>query len=243
MTEIQHLLSDYKNKHEGEDIYVLASGKSYDYYPSTFFDNRVTIGVNQMSQLRPCTYAVRKEIAPGCIDTALNGFLANVLFLSVGTGGDAGTANQQLMEQPEHNHLLSTGRVVLFNHAKNVRIVPNRLPTDPNTLVVSWSTVTTAIHLAAHMGARAVYLVGHDCGTLDGELNCTGYHTIQTLRPKWGAGGRRVERYTSWLHAIEKDTSKLRGLLSDLYGCHVVSLSPFVGLGMEEHTYHKHEPS
>ena len=44
-------------------------------------------------------------------------------------------------------------------------------PKRDNKLIVSGSTITTAIHLAAHMGAKYIILLGHDCGTLDGENN------------------------------------------------------------------------
>ena len=38
---------ELKNKHQGEDIYVLASGKSVDFFNEDFFDNKIVIGVNQ----------------------------------------------------------------------------------------------------------------------------------------------------------------------------------------------------
>ena len=237
------MLSEYQNKHIGEDIYVLASGKSYDYFPSTFFDNRITIGVNQMSQLRSCNYAVRKEIAAACVQETLSNEKTTTLFLSIGSGGSADTNNLNMIETYNGGELLATGRVVMFSHAKNVRTVRDVLPTDPNSLVVSWSTITTAIHLAAHMGARAVYVVGHDCGTLDGETNCSHYHTTETMKGKWKHPARHAKGYPIWLNEIEKDTAKLRTLLMAKYGCHVVSLSPFVGLGMEGHEYRKHRKS
>ena len=41
-------LKQFKNIHVGKDIYVIASGKSVDYIDETFFNNKITIGMNQV---------------------------------------------------------------------------------------------------------------------------------------------------------------------------------------------------
>ena len=230
-------LADYRCKHEGEDIYVLASGKSVDYFDKSMFQSRVTIGVNQMMDIVPCTYAVRKEMSVVQLDKYLSGMTETTprLFLSKGACGGENAKNKELMQEPKYKHLVEKGQVVLYNHAINKRSMPSELPTASDSLVVSYSTVTTAIHLATVMGARAIYVVGHDCGLLDGKMNCTGYHTPASLSNWSKKPSEQVAKYSKWLGDIEKQTSQLRSLLKTKYGCHVVSLSPFVGLGMEGH--------
>ena len=34
---------ELKNKHQGDDIYILASGKSVDFFNEDFFDNKIVI--------------------------------------------------------------------------------------------------------------------------------------------------------------------------------------------------------
>jgi len=40
------LLSKFKDKHKHKDIYILASGKSVDFLPTSFLENKIVIGVN-----------------------------------------------------------------------------------------------------------------------------------------------------------------------------------------------------
>jgi len=89
--------------------------------------------------------------------------------------------------------------------------MPNILP-KPNKLVVSYSTITTGIHLAAYMGAKNIILIGHDCGTIDGECNFKDYHTAQTYKIVWRNG---KQDYVNWLSKIENQTIKLKSLLKE----------------------------
>ena len=55
-------LVEYKNKYKGQDIYVIASGKSLDFIEPDFFENKITIGINQVYKKINTTYLVRKEL-------------------------------------------------------------------------------------------------------------------------------------------------------------------------------------
>ena len=41
-------LKYYKNIHKDKDIYVIGSGSSCDFIDNSFFDNKITIGINQV---------------------------------------------------------------------------------------------------------------------------------------------------------------------------------------------------
>ena len=115
---------------------------------------------------------------------------------------------------------------------------PIRLPSASNKLVVSFSTITTAIHLAAFLGAANIVLVGHDCGTLDGHTNVGGYHTPASLSLAWGPHHDAAKTaYTKWLGVIEQDTVRLKTLINEAYSCNVVSLNPFINFRLEGHSY------
>jgi hypothetical protein len=112
--------------------------------------------------------------------------------------------------------------------------MPSALP--EKGLVVSYSTITTAIHLAAYMGAKTIILVGHDCGTLDGNMNCKNYHTPQTLGIVWKNPGQ----YANWVsQKIEGQTIQLKHMLKEKYGCSIYSLNPFINFNLEGHVYKK----
>jgi hypothetical protein len=54
-------LIEFKNLHKGEDIYVIASGKSVDFIDNSFFENKITIGINQVYKKIKTKYLLRKE--------------------------------------------------------------------------------------------------------------------------------------------------------------------------------------
>ena len=54
-------IKKFKIIHKGEDIYIIASGKSLDFIDETFFDDKILIGVNQAYKKIWCDYLVRKE--------------------------------------------------------------------------------------------------------------------------------------------------------------------------------------
>jgi hypothetical protein len=232
-------LQTYKGKHTGEDIYVLASGKSVDYFDLAFFNNRITIGVNQMPSIIQCTYGVRKEISVALLEEHMDSARQRgTLFLSRGRHGGDSRTNERLVQDTAGEAGIASGAIVLYDHPVNKKRVPERLPPLDDQLAVSSSTITTGIHLAAYMGARTIFIVGHDCGALDGQANCDGYHNVDTLAVAWGDdAGRQGRRYRSWLKTIESQTASLRDLVTAKYGCQVVSVSPFVGLNMEGHEH------
>jgi hypothetical protein len=232
-------LQTYKGKHTGEDIYVLASGKSVDYFAPAFFENRITIGVNQMPRIIECTYGVRKEISVALLEEHMdNAKRRGTLFLSQGRQGRSGRANELLVLETAGESAIASCAVVLYDHPAIKKSPPDRLPPPDDQLFVSSSTITTGIHLAAYMGARTVFIVGHDCGTLDGHANCDGYHSVETLSSSWSDNtSMQGEKYKNWLRTIESQTASLRDLVTAKYGCQVVSVSPFVGLNMEGHAH------
>jgi hypothetical protein len=319
-------LKDFKNLHENEDIYVLASGKSVDFIDNSFFENKIIIGINQAYKKIPCQYLVRKE-AEG-IEEIIKKNKDTIHFISKGSCGDL--RPECITKTANKLKKIDTQNVVLYNHNnnecerkkcedkkcedkkcedkkcedkkcedkkcedkkcedkkpepkgcywktqskstiywsnsstdikpdvqfksgdhffnhrsengfpknwKNIRtIFKIILPTEENSLYVSFSTITTGIHLASHMGAKNIILIGHDCGTLNGECNFTGYHTKQTKGLNWRGNEKGYEK---WLLDIEGVTIELKKLLQEKYGCNICSLNPFINFNLEGNIYEK----
>ena len=116
-------------------------------------------------------------------------------------------------------------RIVFFPHNYNKHTLTG-LPPDDH-LVVSYSTITSGIHLAAYMGAKNIILVGHDGGSINGEANMSGYHTEKTMTQE------SSEKYKEWLRDISKDTIILKKLLKNKYKCNTVSINPFINFNLE----------
>jgi len=200
-------ISSLENAHKDEDIYVVGGGKSLDYYPPIFFKNKTVLAVNQASRIVPSTYVIRKE----------NSKAGDVpIIASKHVAGRIDGA----MNKADY----------IFEHGQNDCSTIDTAGCHPHggNIIVSWSTITSAIHLAAFMGARTIFLVGHDCATIDGEQTASGYYD-------------GVERFTQeqdyslWLSVIAPQTMFLRDYLLKEYLCPLISLSPFIGLTHEGH--------
>ncbi len=89
--------------------------------------------------------------------------------------------------------------------------------------------MTSAIHMAAYMGAKNIILCGHDCGMLDGKNNLNGYYE--------NLSNRTIEWYSSYLKKIEDQTVQVKKKMKEIYGCNVYSLNPFVSLNLEGHKF------
>lgn len=226
-------LKVFKNCHVGEDIYILASGKSVDFIDKSFFKNKIIIGVNQAYKKCVCKYLLRKEAK--YMNEVINANDKKTIhFVSEGDCGSTDTQNKKNTQNALNK--VDTSNVVLYPHNKNMSATPiTSLPQD-DMLIVSFSTITTAIHLAAYMGAKNIILVGHDCGTINGECNFEGYHNNETYKVAHTKG---KEGYVLWLKMIENNTIQLKKLLIEKYGCNIYSLNPFINFNLEGNVYKK----
>lgn len=221
-------IQSFKNIHKDNDIYIIASGKSLDYINASVFDNKITIGINQAHKKFDMTYLIRKEVSLDLYHECMQCKTLSCLFVSRGKFGHNDNHNVNLLKSVQN-----VSKVCFFDHDHNCHNVV-QLP-DDDKLIVSHSTITSGIHLAAYMGAKNIIIVGHDCGTIDGECNFKGYHTETT----YNICHKDKNAYVKWLKLIESGTIKLKSLLSEKYKCNIYSLNPFINFGLEGHKYIK----
>jgi hypothetical protein len=221
-------LEDFKNKYLNNDIYIIGSGKSLDFIEPDFFNNKITIGINQVYKKMNTTYLIRKELSLS--EQVIKNNMDKIIFISKGNCGNNNEDNLKLQLKNKYNN------VCIFNHPVNIMKITN-LPEDDNKLIVSYSTITSGIHLAAYMGAKNIILVGHDCGKIDGESFFTNYHNKETLSIAWKDKG--INAYNNFLKNIENHTITLKKLLKEKYNCNIYSLNPFINFNLEGHTFEK----
>jgi len=219
-------ITELRNKYIGEDIYILASGPSLNHIDNSFFDNKLTIGVNRVGLFIKCDYIVTKDSVGFDIITKDSLGTPKILLAKYETGDPGRKLNN-----------LKGPNIYMFDHfAKpnqqpQIHKITKDVPTNSDKLVVSFSTITTAIHAAAYMGAKNIVISGHDCGTLDGESAIRGYHKNKT--PQQGS----EEGYIAWLSVIEQNTIDVKNKLKEVYGCNIYSINPFINFNLEKHTY------
>lgn len=208
-------IKSLKNKHKGEDIWVVGSGASMNYVHPSFFDNKINVGINLVDIKYKCDYLVHKhkECIQERIDRGEN---------IVCSEHDCGSLDK------EKN--IFTGEYYMFKHLHNETAVIDLSPLDSeDMLVVSYTTLTSGIHLAYYMGAKNIILCGHDCGDVGGQDHFRHYPT----NPDNDYRAR-------FFKAIEEQTIKLAKALRHR-GVSVCSLNPFINLALEGRVYQKLE--
>ena len=212
---------DFKGIHKGLDIWVIAAGPSMNYIDDSFFENKITIGINRVAMKFNCNYLVAKdgrgfELISKQIDPRTKLILSK---------HESGNPHQKINS--------FNGDHWLFEHPSKPKEKPDLscISLESNRIVVSYSTITSGIHLAAYMGAKSIILCGHDCGTIDGESTITSYYS--EIKPHHG----NDERYIRWLSQIENDTALVSNKIKQIYGCNIHSLNPFINFNLEGHLY------
>lgn len=213
---MRYSIKELKNIHKNEDIYVLGSASSMDYVPKDFFKGRLIIGCNFLFKHFPVTYTVAKELQQPDAEDAAE---VSKLILSQHPCGDL-TIESELLRRG-----LSIPYYV-FEHRQNQCSIVDWSVLGTDEIIVSWSTITSAIHIAAYMGARSIFLMGVDGGRIDGKLNFSGYNPEEEKTSDW---------YQEWIPQILPATLTLREKLYEVYGCRVMLVSPFLNFKLEGH--------
>lgn len=200
-------ITEFQGIHRGQDVWVLGSGASLEFVDPSFFEGRITIGVNYAYRRFPCCYVVGKELPQEANDDRRHRLISSRHW-------KGNTSNPPVKYEG--------GDFWVFDHETNRETLVDWSILGTNKIVVSYSTITSAIHLAAYMGAANIFLCGTDGGTIDGRVNYPGYyHGGDTPDPEW---------YREWVAKILPQTRELRDRLHEVYGCRVYSLNPFTDL-------------
>jgi len=203
---------------EQTDIWVLGSGKSLDFVPEGFFDGRTVVATNSAAdrlgiydRAEVYTHSHYHSEAYAIVDKHPNA----EVWAPEGDWGFAG--------KPERLH----DRIHFYPHPKT------RYDFDPSRasvkggLIVSSTSLHGSMHLACQLGANNIFLVGADCGTLDGEANVQGYVSGDLVREN---PGEMLARWND--HLIE-----VKRWLMERYPVSIMSLNPFVNFNLENHIW------
>lgn len=206
-------LLELKDRHRGADVYVLGSAASMAHFDPEFFRGRLVIGCNWVFRDFPCTYAVWKEAPADAIRQHPGTIVAKHPHGNTGWAATDYGANV-----PDH---------WVFPHRMNGHTHVDWSVLGTDEIVVSYSTITSAMHIAAYLGAANIFLAGVDGGKLDGRMQYEGYPGAEEHHA-W---------YSGWVREILPQTLTLRDKLREVYGCRVYLLSPFLNFQLEGHKF------
>lgn len=205
-------IAEFRYAQGGEDIWVLGAGGSLNYLEPSFFDGRIVVSVNSAARVFGVTpsYIVLRDYNEE-VPANLAAFPDIPLIVARYPYG-----------QPLDESTLPPTAYVFEHLRKPVETFDANTdwPTDPDALVVTMSTITSAMHFAAYLGAYNIFVVAHDCGTLGSDAYVHGYEPQQP----WTR---------DWLRKIEPQSIAVKQELIRRYGVRVYSLNPFLNFNLE----------
>lgn len=196
----------------GETAWVVGSGSTLGYVKPRFFHGKRVISVNHSAQVHGFT--------PSFVFSHYHSIIRDALMpLSLGVTMRHDTITGYEWVEPPIN-------VVLFD-------TPYRSPAGPDwdpfarpdgDLLYGSTSLHGAMHLACHLGAASVILVGADCGWVDGHDRIPGYPH----------GENPPE---SVLGIFERHNRRMKQWLQERYDVDIHSLNPFINLNLEGHDF------
>jgi hypothetical protein len=189
-------------------VYIVGTGPSLRCTPLDFLKDKTTIGLNQAWKFLPLRYALtvhpdllveQKQERP---DLSLKWIVKK--------------------KKPLASLTLDDERFYVFETSYDPQAVATR-PAD--TLYLGEGAQTTAMDLAARMGAEHIVLVGCDANSLGGDFHGHKQHV------RW-LGLKPRDQYAAYRQTTAGVRSILRGM-----GVNVLTLSPFIGINSAEEDY------
>ena len=206
-------------------MYVLGSGATLNFIDPKFFHKKITVCVNDVGEIYlPTTKYVVTKYHPEATKYAQLLPDVNVVVSRGELGG------------PNYSALPALKNLYTFNH--NINKGPSTStvtdwPPEGDSLYVSWSSITSAMHFAAFLGAKNIIMVAHDCGELDDKSWVDGY-----VYNSWDK--TKVEEAKERNKQFEIQSIALKKKLIQLYGCNIYSLNPFINYNLEGIKYRSH---
>jgi hypothetical protein len=213
-------INDLKDILAGQDIYLLGSGASLNYIDPSFFEGKNVVCTNNVAEVYLPTAQFTVTKYHRLAEEIAKKFPKMKVVCSQGNQGSPGAG--KLSE--EYDNIYSFMHNPNRDSATDIRTTISK---EDGWLLVSWSTITSAMHFCAYTGAKNIIIVGLDSGSLDDKQWVNGYYTEEEQTDK------RKELNVSF----EQQSITAKEVIRDLYGCNIHSLNPFINYNLEGHKY------
>lgn len=225
-----------KNVHLGKDIYLIGAGSSLDFLKSSFFEDKITVGVNNVWKKFKLCYNfhfherwLKESYAAG-----------NILVVSEKECAD-NDSPQIDMDWCNNFYYYkhSSWRKDTNKITENLEKISKR---DTNWLYSCSTVMASALHFCAHLGAKNIILVGVDGGAIDGRYYFRGYNTPEFVDEwiKFYGSEEKLLKYLSE-DSLKKEDELLSAVavIAEFYHCNIYSINPFIGFGLEGYKFSK----
>jgi len=209
-------ITSLKNIHNNEDVYVLGAGPSLNYIDINFFNNKISIGINKIHKIIPCNYVIVK-------DTEKESHISNIpketqiIIAKWSQGRRQEGSNELYIKSITNRSYFVYDHVDWWPRTKDIDIT--MITPKSNKLVNGISTIISATHMAAYMGAKNIFICGHDLKNIEGKQYIDNYNDRC----------HKQELYTA--NSSESQICKFQTLvvcekLRKEFGCNIVSINP-----------------
>jgi hypothetical protein len=217
-----------RNRHIGQTAWIVASGPTLNFISPSFFQDKLTIVINEAFREFPSTYvfAHHREASGEAIGLGLTTVVSDYCRCDVADGPNVFDGSYFSYHHPQQPDTLRMDMQPLIDDLDD-------------TLIVGSNTVTSALDFAGRiLGASTLILCGVDSGSIDGQWNYAGYNgSGKTVRYDNGeecgtVGGTGLPHIRAQVALIATVVAALRAR-----GVGVYSLNPFTDFGLENHVF------
>lgn len=193
-TNVAKSISSLYKKYEGQDIYIFGTGPSLFKVNADDFKDKICLGINYSFEVMPYMDYIFVHVIESY--EAIRGVVDNSKLIL------PKTLVRQHHRDPSKNILpqrIETDNPEAFLYPiqdpseKNIENRHVHLAIDSNIFV--WSTTThSAIHIAAYMGAKNIFLIGVDYGMYpDKRVHFKSKHNSTYWQQDWNANNKHQE--------------------------------------------------
>lgn len=218
-------ISELDNTRDGSDIYIAGTGPSLRVFPTEYLDDKYVIGLNK---------------AWSCVKTDLNITIHPDLNLPDDFTSNPSEMNWVIPREKSQNLLNNRTFKVLSEYAyefrydiqpdtseehdpSNVGRVKEILLSKNDSYLYLWSSIAqSAMHLAARMGAKNIFLIGCD----NNHIRLNDHAKPQHTRWKGVDPSYRYGQYSEGMSEVRNELYKI--------GVNTFNLSSLLGVGHAE---------
>ena len=209
-------ITSLKNIYNNKDIYILGGGPSLNYIDINFFNNKTTIGLNRIHKIIPCNYVIMKDVKG---ESHISDIPKETqIIISKGIHGRKTEGLNELYIKGLTNVPCIVYDHTDWEHGKK-EIDISVINPESNKIVNTWSTITSAIHMAAYMGAKNIFICGHDLKNIEGKQYIDNYNDRCHKEALYVAN-------TSESQICKFQTLVVCEKLRKEFGCNIVSINP-----------------
>jgi hypothetical protein len=213
-------ITELKDIFAGQDVYLLGSGASLNYIDPSFFDGKNVVCTNNVAQVYLPTANVSVTKYHSVARQLAEKFPEMKVVCSAGNQGGVGAGALPDGYENLYQFMHNSNR----DGSTDIR---GQFPKENGWLLVSWSTITSAMHFCAYAGAKNIIIVGLDSGSIDDEQWVNGYWTED----------QKTDKRKQLNIDFEQQSIIAKEVIRDVYGCNIHSLNPFINYNLEGHKY------